>query len=373
MSAIERCRTAALGGHVARCENAACGHTVIAYCSCRNRHCPKCQGAAAREWLAEREAELLPVPYFHVVYTLPAPIADIAYQNKRVIYDLLFKASAETTLTIAADPKHLGAKIAITSVLHTWGSAMTHHPHVHMIVPGGGLSADASKWIACRPNFFLPVRVLSRLFRRLFLTMLAAAHEAGQLKFFGDHAGLSDKAAFAAFLAPWAEAEWVVYAKEPFGGPEEVLRYLSRYTHRVAISNRRLVSADDVGVTFKCKDYRIDGPGRYTTMTLHPHEFIRRFLMHVLPKGLHRIRHYGLLANGNRADNIARVRELLAMAPRAKEPEDVKAAETDHPCVLPHPCPCCGGRMLIIETFAAGCEPKYRPAPTMPAIRIDTS
>jgi hypothetical protein len=250
---------------------------------------------------------------------------------------------------------------------------LTHHPHVHMIVPGGGLSADTSKWIACRPNFFLPVRVLSRLFRRLFLTMLAAAHEAGQLKFFGDHAGLSDKAAFAAFLAPWAEAEWVVYAKEPFGGPEEVLRYLSRYTHRVAISNRRLVSADDAGVTFKCKDYRIDGPGRYTTMTLHLHEFIRRLLMHVLPKGLHRIRHYGLLANGNRADNIARVRELLAMAPRAKEPEEVKAAETDQPCVLPHPCPCCGGRMLIIETFASGCEPKYRPAPTMPAITIDTS
>jgi hypothetical protein len=371
MSAIERCRTAALGGHVARCENDKCAHTIIGYNSCRDRHCPKCQGAAAREWLAEREAELLPVPYFHVVYTLPAPIADIAYQNKRVIYDLLFKASAEATLTIAADPKHLGAKVAITSVLHTWGSAMTHHPHVHMIVPGGGLSADASKWIACRPNFFLPVRVLSRLFRRLFLTMLAAAHEAGQLKFYGDHAGLADKAAFAAFLAPWAKVEWVVYAKEPFGGPEEVLRYLSRYTHRVAISNRRLVSADATGVTFKCKNYRIDGPGRYTTMKLAPHEFIRRFLMHVLPKRLHRIRHYGLLANGNRADNVARVRELLAMAPRAKEPEEAKAA--DQPCVLPRPCPCCGGRMLIIETFAPGCEPKYRPAPTMPAIRIDTS
>jgi Transposase zinc-binding domain/Putative transposase len=220
MSAIERCRTAALGGHVARCET--CPHTVIGYNSCRNRHCPKCQGAAAREWLAEREAELLPVPYFHVVYTLPGPIADIAYQNKRVIYDLLFRASAQTTITIAADPKHLGAKVAITSVLHTWGSAMTHHPHVHMIVPGGGLSADASRWIACRPNFFLPVRVLSRLFRRLFLTMLAAAHEAGQLKFFGDHAGLTDNAAFATFLAPWAEAEWVVYAKgaiwRPRGG-----------------------------------------------------------------------------------------------------------------------------------------------------------
>jgi hypothetical protein len=235
--------------------------------------------------LAEREAELLPVDYFHVVYTLPAPIADIAYQNKRVIYDLLFKAAAETTLTIAADPKHLGARIGITAVLHTWGSAMTHHPHLHMIVPGGGLSHDRSRWVSCRPDFFLPVRVLSRLFRRLFLKTLIAAHKGGHLKFFGNHASLADSKAFAAFLVPLRKIEWVVYAKEPFAGPEPVLRYLSRYTHRVAISNRRLVAAEEGGVSFRWKDYHLDGPNRWKTMTLHPHEFIRRFLMHVLPKG----------------------------------------------------------------------------------------
>jgi hypothetical protein len=310
MSAIERCRTAALGGHVLRCEK--CSHTLIAYNSCRNRHCPKCQGAAAKEWLAEREAELLPVPYFHVVYTLPAAIRDFAYQNKAVIYDLLFKASAETTLTIAADPKHLGARIGILSVLHTWGSTLTHHPHVHMIVPGGGLSQDQSRWIACRPRYFLPVEVLSALFRRLFLQMLVAAHHAGRLQFFADHARLADKAAFQAFLTPLRNIDWVVYAKEPFAGPEHVLRYLSRYTHRIAISNRRLVSADQNGVAFKYKDYRIEGPGRYKTMTLATGEFIRRFLMHVLPQGFHRIRYYGLLASAVRADNIARVRQMLA-------------------------------------------------------------
>jgi hypothetical protein len=373
MSAIERCRTAALGGHIARCENESCGHTVVAYNSCRNRHCPKCQGAAAREWLAEREAELLPVPYFHVVYTLPAPIADIAYQNKAVIYDLLFKVSAETTLTIAADPKRLGARIAITSVLHTWGSAMTHHPHVHMIVPGGGLSLDGSKWIACRPNYLLPVEVLSALFRGRMLSSLRKAHKAGKLAFFGEHAHLADGKAFAAFLRPWRKADWVVYAKEPFGGPRQVLRYLSRYTHRVAISNRRLIAADQRGVTFKCKDYRLQGPARFKTMTLDPHEFIRRFLMHVLPKGLHRIRHYGLLANTNRAANIARARELLAAAPYLAAPEEHKAAAADEPRVLPCPCPRCGGRMFIIETFAPGCEPQHRPSSTLPMLRIDTS
>ena len=331
MSAIERCRTAALGGHVARCENDKCAHTIIAYNSCRNRHCPKCQGAAAREWLAEREAELLPVPYFHVVYTLPAAIADIAYQNKAVIYDLLFKASAETTLTIAADPRHLGARIGFMSVLHTWGSALTHHPHVHMVVPGGGLSPDGSKWIACRPRYFLTVEVLSALFRRLFLQMLVAAHHAGRLQFFGDHVRLADKAAFKAYLRPLRDIDWVVYAKEPFAGPKQVLRYLSRYTHRIAISNRRLLSADQNGVTFKYKDYRIDGPARYKTMTLATDEFIRRFLIHVLPKGFHRIRHYGLLANGNRAANIAHARQLLDVPPRAKEPETPKAAIDEPP------------------------------------------
>jgi hypothetical protein len=373
MSAIERCRTAALGGHVARCENEACAHTVIAYNSCRNRHCPKCQGAAAQEWLAERQAELLPVPYFHLVYTLPGPITDIAYQNKAVIYDILFKASAEATLTIAADPKHLGARIGITSVLHTWGSAMTHHPHVHMILPGGGLSEDGSRWIACRANFFLAVRVLSRLFRRLVLQMLIAAHAAGRLQFFGDHAQLAERHAFTAYLAPLRRIEWVVYSKRPFGGPEAVLAYLSRYTHRVAISNRRLIAADRTRVTFKHKDYRIEGPQRYKTMTLATGEFIRRFLMHVLPKGFHRIRHYGLLANGGRAENLAIARALLNLAKPDAIPDDPATADEVEPPMLARPCPCCGGRMLIIETFAPGCQPNYRPATTPPIIRIDTS
>ena len=376
MSAIERCRSAALGGHVARCED--CAHTLIAYNSCRNRHCPKCQGAAAKEWLAEREAELLPVPYFHVVFTLPGPIADIAYQNKAVIYDLLFKAASQTTLTIAADPKHLGANIGITAVLHTWGSALTHHPHVHMIVPGGGLSNDGRRWVVCRSTFFLPVRVLSRLFRRVFLKMLTAAHTSGRLEFFGEqHRVLAHDKAFATFLAPLRKAEWVVYAKEPFGGPQAVLAYLSRYTHRVAISNRRLISADESGVAFKWKDYRVEGPGRYKTMTLPTPEFIRRFLMHVLPKGVHRIRHYGLLASSNRAASIARARELLAAPSPAKESEPGAVSETDEPRVLPQPCPCCGGRMIIIETFARGCKPKHQPThqptPTLQEIRIDTS
>jgi hypothetical protein len=365
MSAIESCRTAALGGHVARCED--CAYTTIAYNSCRNRHCPKCQGAAAKEWLAEREADLLPVPYYHVVFTLPAPIADIAYQNKAVVYDLLFKVSAETMLTIAADPKHLGARIGITSVLHTWGSALTHHPHVHMIVPGGGISLDGERWVACRPGFFLPVRVLSRLFRRLFLTMLLAAHKAGRLRFFGDHAALVDAQAFAAYLAPLRRTEWVVYAKRPFGGPQAVLAYLSRYTHRVAIANSRLIAFDQQGVTFKWKDYRIEGRDRYKRMTLATDEFIRRFLIHVLPKGFHRIRHYGLFASGTRADNIAHARELLAVS---KPQGDSTAAAVDH---SKSTCPCCGGRMIIIEVFERGATPRHRPtAPTI-VIRVDTS
>jgi hypothetical protein len=281
MSAIETCRTAALGGHVARCEK--CAHTHIAYNSCRNRHCPKCQGAAAKEWLADREAELLPVPYYHVVFTLPAAIGDIAYQSKAVIYDILFKAAAEALITIAADPKHLGARIGLTAVLHSWGSALTHHPHVHIIVPGGGISLDGQRWISCRPGFFLPVRVLSRLFRRLFLARLVAAHEAERLRFFGDHARLAERDAFTAYLAPLRKAEWVVYAKRPFGGPEAVLAYLSRYTHRVAIANSRLVALDDTGVTFKWKDYRAKEHERAKVMTLAIDEFIRRFLIHVLP------------------------------------------------------------------------------------------
>ena len=361
MSAVERCRTAALGGHVARCQD--CAYTTIAYNSCRNRHCPKCQGAAAKQWLAEREAELLPVPYFHVVFTLPARIAAIAYQNKAVVYDLLFRAAAETVLTIAADPKHLGARIGITAVLHTWGSTMTHHPHVHMIVPGGGISLDGSRWLSCRPRFFLPVPVFSKLFRGLMLAKLLAAHKAGQLKFFGQHAHLAERKAFAADLAPLRRRKWYLYSKPPFGGPEAVLAYLSRYTHRVAISNRRLIAFDHNGVTFKYKDYRADGRARYKLMTLATHEFIRRFLIHVLPKGFHRIRHYGLFAKASCADNIARARELLAV-PKPQADADVRA---------PTPCPCCGGRMIIIETFAPGCQPHYQPSTTTVAIRIDTS
>ena len=367
MSAIESCRTAALGGHVERCED--CAHTQIAYNSCRNRHCPKCQGAAAKQWLAEREADLLPVPYFHVVFTLPAAIADIAYQNKAVIYDLLFKASAETLTTIAADPRHLGARIGITSVLHSWGSAMTHHPHVHMIVPGGGISLDGERWVACRSGFFLPVRVLSRLFRRLLLERLRTAHLAGHLKFFGNHAALVDPQAFATYLAPLRRAEWVVYAKRPFGGPQAVLAYLSRYTHRVAIANSRLIACDRAGVTFRWKDYRSEGRDRQKVMTLATGEFIRRFLIHVLPQGFHRIRHYGLLASGTRADNIARARRLLDVP----EAGDTNCAEATEPKPLEHPCPCCGGRMIIIETFQRGCSPRYRPAASTAVIRIDTS
>jgi hypothetical protein len=365
MSAIENCRTAALGGHVARCED--CAYTTIAYNSCRNRHCPKCQGAAAKEWLAAREADLLPVPYYHVVFTLPAPIADIAYQNKGIIYDLLFKASAETMLTIAADPTHLGARIGITSVLHSWGSALTHHPHVHMIVPGGGISLDGQRWVPCRPGFFLPVRVLSRLFRRLFLEKLIAAHTAGRLSFFGDHAHLADVQSFAACLAPLRKAEWVVYAKRPFGGPEAVLAYLSRYTHRVAIANSRLIAFDQQGVTFKWKDYRIAGRDRYKRMTLATNEFIRRFLIHVLPKGVHRIRHYGLFAKSSCADNIARARQLLTVA----EPEGEPAGDTAEPGKPT--CPCCGGRMIIIEVFERGATPRHHSTDPTSVIRIDTS
>jgi hypothetical protein len=369
MSAIESCRTASLGGHVARCEN--CAYTTIAYNSCRNRHCPKCQGAAAKQWLAAREADLLPVPYYHVVFTLPAAIADIAYQNKAVIYDLLFKASAEALITIAADPKHLGARVGVTSVLHTWGSAMTHHPHAHMIVPGGGISLDGKRWVACRPRFFLPVRVLSRLFRRLFLERLLAAHH--RLKFFGDHQALANPQAFATYLAPLRRAEWVVYAKRPFGGPQAVLAYLSRYTHRVAIANSRLIASDHTRVTFRWKDYRADGRDRQKLMTLATGEFIRRFLIHVLPQGFHRIRHYGLFASGARADNIAQARRLLDVPAEQPAASDTNCAEANEPKLTTHPCPCCGGRMVIIETFKRGASPRYRPAASTAVIRIDTS
>ncbi len=363
MSAIEHCRTAALGGHVAACED--CAHSRIAYNSCRNRHCPKCQGAAARAWLAAREAELLPVAYYHVVFTLPAPIADIAYHNKAVVYDILFKAAAETLITIAADPRHLGARIGLTAVLHSWGSALTHHPHVHCIVPGGGISLDGARWVSCRPGFFLPVRVLSRLFRRLFLEKLMAAHQAGRLHFFGERQHLAYVQAFAAYLSPVRKVEWVVYAKPPFAGPEAVLAYLARYTHRVAISNSRLIAVDEAGVTFTWKDYRAKGQARYKTMTLTAPEFIRRFLIHLLPSGFHRIRHYGLFANGGRRHNIARLRQLLQVPPSQDEPDSGDEADAaDTPA---YPCPACGGRMIVIETF----EPGH--APRAPPIRLITS
>jgi hypothetical protein len=356
MSAIENCRTAALGGHVEGCED--CGHVRIAYNSCRNRHCPKCQGTAAREWLAAREADLLPVGYFHVVFTLPAQVSDIAWQNKALVYDLLFRAASETMMTIAADPRHLGARIGITAVLHTWGSAMTHHPHVHMIVPGGGISHDGARWIASRPAFLLPVGVLGKLFRRLFLTRLIELHHSGRLAFFGGQAGLSDRQAFLRHLAPVRKMRWVVYAKPPFAGPKAVLAYLSRYTHRVAISNRRLLSIDEAGVSFRYKDYRRIGPERQQVMTLEPHEFIRRFLLHVLPRGFHRIRHYGLLASSTRKASIDRARELLA-APPPLEPSDPEEPSDSRP-----PCPCCGGRMIIIETLGRWMQPRAPPQKT---------
>ena len=344
MSAIEQCRTAALGGHVLRCN--ACDNLDISYNSCRNRHCPKCQARAAQRWLEARQADLLPVEYFHVVFTLPAPISAIAYTNKAAIYRLLFDVAAETLLTIAADPKRLGARIGATLVLHTWGSAMTHHPHVHGIVPGGGLSPDGERWVACRRGFFLQVRVLSRLFRRRFIEELEKLHHAGQLRFFGNDAHLAETTAFARWLAPLRAGEWVVYAKRPFAGPQAVLAYLSRYTHRVAISNRRLVKMDEHGVTFRWKDYRAKGRTRQKTMTLLPEEFMRRFLLHVLPGGFHRIRHYGLLANAERRRQLTQVRKLLNAPP----PEPVIE---DTPLAIPPTfiCRCCGGTMYVAEVI----------------------
>lgn len=358
MSAIEACRTEVLGGHVAAC--AKCGHQHIAYNSCKNRHCPKCQGPAARDWMAARAEDLLPVEYFHVVFTIPAQIAQIAYWNKKAVYDLLFQASAQTLTNIAANPHYLGARIGMTSVLHTWGSALTHHPHVHIIVPGGGLSPDGTRWIGCRPGFFLPVKVLSRLFRRLFLEGLIALHRAGELSFFGDLTGLTEADAFGAWLAPFRKSEWVVYTKPPFGGPESVLAYLSRYTHRVAISNSRLISADAETVTFRWKDYRIKTGNRQKVMRLATGEFIRRFLIHVLPDGFHRIRHYGLLASAGRKANIAKIRTLLGAETVVQD--EVPSAEII-PLTLREPCPACGGPMRIIDIFRRGRRPRSRAPP----------
>lgn len=377
MTAIEICRTAALGGHVERCDD--CAHTRIAYNSCRNRHCPKCQWTAAQDWLEDRKAELLPVPYFHVVFTLPAEIGAVAYQNKAKIYGLLFSAAAEALTTIAADPKHLGAQIGVTGVLHTWGSNLDHHPHVHCIVPGGGISLapvagghpkaqqGAERWVPCRRNFFLSVRVLSRLFRRLFLEGLVRLHEAGDLAFFNDLAHLDDASRFHEYLLPLRRKDWVVYAKQPFAGPEQVLAYLARYTHRVAISNRRLISVDDGRVAFRWKDYRENGRSKHKVMRLDAGEFMRRFLMHVLPDGFHRIRHYGLFANGHRAQKLERCRKLLDVPAEAKTSASENSPNADP--AEPPPCPCCGGRMRTVQTFERGSAPRT----FAPAMSFDTS
>lgn len=361
MSAIEQCRTATLGGHVLCCTT--CQHQDIAYNSCRNRHCPKCQASAAKRWLEARQADLLPVEYYHVVFTLPAPISAIAYYNKAVIYGLLFEQAAETLRTIAADPKHLGAQIGATLVLHTWGSALTHHPHVHGIVPGGGLSLDGERWVACKPGFFLSVKVLSRLFRRRLLEALSQAHGMGQLQFFGEYAHLSETSAFAEWLAPLRKCEWVVYAKRPFAGPEAVLAYLSRYTHRVAIANSRLLTMDERGVTFRWKDYRAKGRTRHKTMTLSPDEFIRRFLLHVLPSGFHRIRHVGLLANGERRNHLARIRELLKAASVHVDTQKAIAEAPETTLQPTFVCPDCGAAMMIIEILAR--KPLIRAPPPL--------
>ena len=359
MSAIELCRTAELGGHSEVCSK--CGLVRFAYNSCRNRHCPKCQGQARAEWLAARQAELLPVPYFHVVFTLPAPVAEIAFQNKQAVYAILFRTAAETLRAIAADPKHLGAEIGLVAVLHTWGQNLHHHPHLHCVVPGGGPSPDGTRWIACRPGFFLPVRVLSRLFRRLFLDELSAAFKAGNLGFFGGLAELAQPAAFTRRLRELRRIDWVVYAKPPFGGPAQVLAYLGRYTHRVAISNSRLISMAGDEVTFRWKDYRHHGKAK--VLSLDAHEFIRRFLHHTLPDGFHRIRHYGFLANGHRAEKLALCRKLLGTRP----PNPTSTATEDTVATFPRDrCPCCGGAMIILVTLP-------RPPPCRPAFWNDSS
>jgi hypothetical protein len=359
MSAIERCRSAQLGGHVLLCNE--CGQLQIAYNSCRNRHCPKCQSSAAKRWLAARQDELLPVEYYHVVFTLPQPLSELAYYNKALMYNLLFQTAAETLLTIARDPKHLGARIGITMVLHTWGSALTHHPHVHCIVPGGGFSADGSQWVQCKPGFFLPVRVLSRLFRRLFLEKLGKAHQGGTLKFFGKLQSLSEPQAFDEWCQPLRQQKWYVYTKRPFAGPEAVLQYLARYTHRVAIANSRLIGFDKNVVSFKWKDYRRKGRNRYRTMTLDTDEFIRRFLIHVLPHGLHRIRHYGLFANTVRAENLAHARELLDVSHQESADDGDNNQSSEVQVRSAFICPDCKAPMIIIEVLASDHAPRAPP------------
>jgi len=352
MSAVEMCRTARLGGHVQQCQD--CEALRIAYNSCRNRHCPKCQGQASRDWLAARQADLLPVSYFHVVFTVPQAIAEIAFQNKQTVYAILFRAVAETLRRLAADPRHLGAELGFIAVLHSWGQNLHYHPHIHCIVPGGGLSFDQTRWVACRRNFFLPVRVLSRLFRRLFLDYLKQAHDEGQLQFFGGIASLADPAAFTRMIREARRVNWIVYAKPPFAGPQQVLAYLGRYTHRIAIANSRLVSIDGDQVTFRWRDYR--SGGRQKLMTLDAHEFIRRFLLHTVPDGFHRIRHFGLLANGHRQQKLGACRSLLNIAPPEPPVEDPNAKPP-----LAHRCPCCGGKMSTLGIWKPH-QPACRPA-----------
>ena len=357
MLAIESCRTAALGGHVERCGD--CGHQRVSYNSCRNRNCPKCQGLARAQWLQDRQAELLDVPYFHVVFTVPAQIEVIAFQNQTVVYDILFRAAAETLRIIAADPKHLGAEIGFLGVLHTWGQNLLHHPHIHFLVPGGGIAPGGQSWIACRPGFFLPVQVLSRMFRGLFLRDLEKAFAAGELNFFSAHRHLYEPAAIRRYLTPVWNADWVVYAKRPFAGPAQLLDYVGRYTHRVAISNNRLVSMDDSKVCFRWKDYRDDN--RRKTMTLEAEEFIRRFLIHVLADGFHRIRYFGFLGNCHRERKLARCRELLAMAPggSAVDPADYRDRFEALTGRSLRECPHCHtGTMVVIDCIA---RPKLCP------------
>ena len=354
MTAIVRCRTAALGGHVEQCN--ACGHQRVWYNSCRNRHCPKCQSLARAEWLEDRQSELLTTPYFHVVFTLPEPIAEIACQNKTVVYGILFRAAAKTLRTIGADPKHLGAELGFFTVLHTWGQALLHHPHLHCVVAGGGLSADGNRWIACRRNFFLPVRVLARLFRRLFLESLEKAFDAAKLSFFGALAPLRHRRVFLSHLRPVRKSKWVVYAKPPFAGPEQVLAYVARYTHRIAISNDRLIGIDEGKVRFRWKDYR--NGNRLKTMALTANEFIRRFLLHVLPEGFQRIRYYGFLGNRCRQEKLARCRQLLAMPQPEPSACDAAADYRDRYEEITGTslteCPACHhGRMLVIEVIKA--------------------
>ena len=356
MSAIERCRSAALGGHLLHCEH--CDKVQIAYNSCRNRHCPKCQGRAAKQWLAHRQADLLPVEYYHLVFTLPAVVAQVAYQNPTVLYQLLFKITAQTLQTIAADPKHLGAKIGITAVLHTWGSALTHHPHLHCIVPGGGLDSH-NRWIPCKRGFFLPVRVLSRLFRRLFLEQLVAVHS--QLAFYGSFKPLADQQAFRDYLDPVRQSEWIVYAKRPFAGPASVLDYLSKYTHRVAISNSRITHVDNRTVTFKYKDYRLKGRQRFKTMRLAADEFIRRFLIHILPQGFHRIRHFGLLANAQRQQRLQTIRQQLANRSSQSNNDDHIAQQNQVEITPPFVCRTCGTTLIIIDILKRPCIPRGPP------------